>query len=170
MCAKLAGRGALAEVSCELTDRWQEAGLMEAYRADLLDRYQDGCAHTVRPSVLPDALYPDLWLTGVALEELARMPQDRPWLLWVNFPGPHEPLMCHPAGAATTVQFLNLSLAQRMRRNAAPRPRDPSWRASCNAGPMACLRAAGAAIGLRGSPASVGCPDRNVVEGDGRPP
>ena len=88
---EIAGPRALAEVSCELTDRWQEAGVMEAYCADLLDRYQDGCAHTVRPSVLPDALYPDLWLTGVALEELARMPQDRPWLLWVNFPGPHEP-------------------------------------------------------------------------------
>lgn len=88
---EIAGPRALAEVSCELTDRWQEAGVMEAYRADLLDRYQDGCVHTVRPSVLPDALYPDLWLTGVALEELARMPRDRPWLLWVNFPGPHEP-------------------------------------------------------------------------------
>lgn len=88
---EIAGPRALAEVSCELTDRWQEAGVMDAYRVDLLDRYQDGCAHTVRPSVLPDALYPDLWLTGVALEELARMPQDRPWLLWVNFPGPHEP-------------------------------------------------------------------------------
>ena len=88
---EIAGPRALAEVSCELTDRWQEADVMEAYRADLLDRYQDGCAHTVRPSVLPDVLYPDLWLTGVALEELARMPQDQPWLLWVNFPGPHEP-------------------------------------------------------------------------------
>ena len=88
---EIAGPRALAEVSCELTDRWQEAGVLEAYRADLLDRYQDGCAHTVRPTVLPDALYPDLWLTGVALEELDCMPQDRPWLLWVNFPGPHEP-------------------------------------------------------------------------------
>ena len=88
---EIAGPRALAEVSCELTDRWQEAGVLETYRADLLDRYQDGCAHTVRPSVLPDVLYPDLWLTGVALEELARMPQDQPWLLWVNFPGPHEP-------------------------------------------------------------------------------
>lgn len=40
----------------------------------------------VRPSVLPDALYPDLWLTRVALEELARLTQDNPWLLWVNLP------------------------------------------------------------------------------------
>lgn len=88
---EIAGPRALAEVSCELTDRWQEAGVLEAYRADLFERYRGGCVHTVRPSVLPDALYPDLWLTGVALEELARLPQDQPWLLWVNFPGPHEP-------------------------------------------------------------------------------
>ena len=42
-------------------------------------------------SVLPDALYPDLWLTGVAKEELTSLPDDRPWFLWVSFPGPHEP-------------------------------------------------------------------------------
>lgn len=88
---EIAGPRALAVVECELTDRWREAGVLEAYRRDLDDRYRDGCMHTVRPSVLPDALYPDLWLTGVALEELARLPEDRPWLLWVNFPGPHEP-------------------------------------------------------------------------------
>lgn len=88
---EIAGPRALAVLTCELTDRWQEAGVLEAYRADLADRYRDGCAHTVRPSVLPEGLYPDLWLTGIALEELARLPQDQPWLLWVNFPGPHEP-------------------------------------------------------------------------------
>ena len=88
---EIAGPRALAVVECELTDRWREAGVLEAYRRDLEDRYRDGCMHTVRPSMLPDALYPDLWLTGVALEELERLPQDQPWLLWVNFPGPHEP-------------------------------------------------------------------------------
>ena len=25
------------------------------------------------------------------MEGLSRLPQDRPWLLWVSFPGPHEP-------------------------------------------------------------------------------
>ena len=88
---ELAGPRALTAVECELTDRWREAGVLDAYRRDLDDRYRDGCLHSVRPSVLPDALYPDLWITGVALEELERLPQDRPWLLWVNFPGPHEP-------------------------------------------------------------------------------
>ena len=45
----------------------------------------------MRPSVLPDHLYPDIWLTGIAIEELLAMPADRPWFLWVSFPGPHEP-------------------------------------------------------------------------------
>lgn len=88
---EIAGPRALTVVSCELTDQWQDAGVLESYRRDLEDRYKEGCVHCVRPSVLPDALYPDLWLTGVALEELAQLPQDRPWLLWVSFPGPHEP-------------------------------------------------------------------------------
>lgn len=93
-------RRALAVVECELTDRWREAGVLEAYRRALETRYRDGCVHTVRPSVLPDALYPDLWLTGVALEELARLPQDKPWLLWVNFPT--SPRASRRAGACGT--------------------------------------------------------------------
>ena len=88
---EIAGPRALAEVSCELTDLWQDSGLLEKYQSDIQYRYLNGCVHTVRPSVLPIHLYPDLWLTKVALEELSRMPYDRPWLLWVNYPGPHEP-------------------------------------------------------------------------------
>jgi len=88
---EIAGPRALAYVRCELTDHWEQAGVLEPYRRDLEQRYAGGCLTTVRPTVLPDALYPDLWLTGVALEELEQLPVDRPWLLWVNFPGPHEP-------------------------------------------------------------------------------
>ncbi len=88
---EIAGPRALAVLNCELTDLWQQAGVLQAYRDDLVDRYRDGCLHCVRPSVLPDHLYPDLWLTDVAREELAALPTDQPWLLWVNFPGPHEP-------------------------------------------------------------------------------
>ena len=88
---EIAGPRALAVLDCELTDCWREAGVLEAYRADLEDRYQDGRAHCVRPTVLPDHLYPDLWLADIALEELSQLPEDRPWLLWISFPGPHEP-------------------------------------------------------------------------------
>ena len=88
---EIAGPRAMAKVDCELTDRWRDAGVLDAYRKDLKDRYDGACVHTVRSSVLPDELYPDLWLTGIALEGLAKLPEDRPWLLWVSFPGPHEP-------------------------------------------------------------------------------
>lgn len=88
---EIAGPRAMAQVECELTDHWEKAGLLEAYRADLDDRYRDGCVYTVRPTVLPDHLYPDLWLTEVALEELAALPTNKPWFLWVSFSGPHEP-------------------------------------------------------------------------------
>ena len=88
---EIAGPRALRRLSCELTDCWEKAGLLERYRRDLHERYDNDCVHTVRPTVLPDALYPDIWLTGIALEELDAMPVDRPWLLWVSFPGPHEP-------------------------------------------------------------------------------
>ena len=88
---EIAGPRAMAKLSCELTDLWRDEGVLEAYRLDLQDRYRNNCAFKVRPTILPDHLYPDLWLTTVALEELSRLPQDRPWLLWVSFPGPHEP-------------------------------------------------------------------------------
>jgi choline-sulfatase len=88
---EIAGPRALAVIHCELTDRWREAGVLQAYRQDLADRYEGGRAHLVRPSVLPEALYPDLWVGSQAVAELQAMPSERPWFLWVSFPGPHEP-------------------------------------------------------------------------------
>ena len=88
---EIAGPRAMRRIGCELSDHWRDAGLMQSYREDLKERYSNGCLHRVRPSVLPDALYPDLWLAGVALDEIKRLPDDQPWLLWVSFPGPHEP-------------------------------------------------------------------------------
>lgn len=88
---EIAGPRALAVIECELTDRWREAGVLEAYRRDLANRYEGGRAHLVQPSVLPEALYPDLWVGTEAVAELQAMPTDRPWFLWVSFPGPHEP-------------------------------------------------------------------------------
>ena len=88
---EIAGPRALSRLECELTDLWRESGVFDQYRKDLKDRYRDGRVHCVRPTVLPDELYPDLWLTGIALEELAQLPIDQPWFLWVSFPGPHEP-------------------------------------------------------------------------------
>ena len=91
---ELAGPRALRRMSCALTDDWLAAGVLEAQRTDLERRYSKGltaAAWAVRPSVLPNDLYPDLWIAERALEQLARMPKDQPWLLWVSFVGPHEP-------------------------------------------------------------------------------
>ena len=88
---EIAGPRALAEVSCSLTDAWQRAGVLEAYRADLKRRYRHGCAHHSWPSVLPAHLYPDVWLANRAIERLQRQPDQQPWLLWLSFVGPHEP-------------------------------------------------------------------------------
>jgi arylsulfatase len=91
---EIAGPKALQHVRCALTDDWEKEGWMDLYIKDLRRRYRDDQgrqAWTVRPSVLPDELYPDLWLTERALEALQRMPTQQPWLLWVSFVGPHEP-------------------------------------------------------------------------------
>lgn len=88
---EISGPRALTRTSCLLTDQWHKEGLLEKYRHDLQMRYENGCAHMVKPTILPDHLYPDIWLTGTALEELNSMPNNRPWLLWVSFTGPHEP-------------------------------------------------------------------------------
>ena len=74
-----------------MTDVWKKEGIFQSYCDDLSWRYENGCKHKVRPTCLPDHLYPDIWLTGIALEELDRMPKDQPWFLWVSFVGPHEP-------------------------------------------------------------------------------
>lgn len=88
------GPRALRRISCALTDSWQAAGVLEKQRAMLEARYSAGrtpAAWAVQPSELPLELYPDGWIAERGLEQLAAMPADRPWLLWVSFVGPHEP-------------------------------------------------------------------------------
>ena len=90
----IAGPRALRRVTCALTEAWKQAGLLEAQRADLQQRYGQGrssAAWTVRPSLLPNPLYPDIWIAERGLEALQSMPRDQPWLLWISFVGPHEP-------------------------------------------------------------------------------
>ena len=91
---EIAGPRGLRHVSCALTDAWKKAGVLEEHRADLERRYASGNeadAWAVRPTVLPDELYPDIWLARQAEQRLRALPDDRPWLLWISFVGPHEP-------------------------------------------------------------------------------
>jgi len=96
---EVAGPRALQRLECSITEAWAQAGFLESQRADLKARYGSGrspAAWHVRPTVLPNPLYPDLWVADRALEQLAAMPNDRPWLLWVSFVGPHEPFDTPP--------------------------------------------------------------------------
>lgn len=63
-----------------------ERGYAEAYIKDMKTR-----KHAVHPSVLPQDLYCDNYLTDNALNLLQRFPQNQPWFLQVNFAGPHGP-------------------------------------------------------------------------------
>ena len=91
---EIAGPRALQHVKCELTDLWEKHNLMDEYKTDLKRRYKSGNqyqAWEVRPSILPNSLYPDVWVAAKGEKALRNMPQNEPWLLWISFVGPHEP-------------------------------------------------------------------------------
>lgn len=91
---EVAGPRALRRMRCNLTDAWQREGVFDQQLADLETRYGLGRstkAWTVRPSVLPIELYPDVWIAREGIKELRTMPEKQPWFLWISFTGPHEP-------------------------------------------------------------------------------
>jgi len=71
----------------------REAGLLEAYVEDMEERLSGDLANftTTRPAPLPEEAYVDNWVGRRGLEALRSMPAE-PWLLAVNFVGPHEPM------------------------------------------------------------------------------
>ncbi|MEM6334122.1 MAG: sulfatase-like hydrolase/transferase [Planctomycetota bacterium] len=65
-----------------------ERGLLDAH---LADHPEKALQRPARPSALPADAHTDTFAADNALRLLDRAPGDRPWLLWVNFPGPHDP-------------------------------------------------------------------------------
>lgn len=91
---EIAGPRALQKVKCDITDDWEKTGVYKAHIKDLAERYKNGCneaAWQVRESVLPNSLYPDIWIASKGIEMLQKMPTKKPWFLWISFVGPHEP-------------------------------------------------------------------------------
>ena len=91
---EIAGPRALQIMQCDLTDAWKDEGVFNHYLENMKKRYQRGRteeAWSVSPSILPDHLYPDIWIANRGIEAIQRMPSDQPWLLWISFVGPHEP-------------------------------------------------------------------------------
>lgn len=66
----------------------RERGLLETHLEDHPDA---PLARPAYPTPLPRDAYTDDFCGSNALELMTRAPQDKPWCLWVNFPGPHDP-------------------------------------------------------------------------------
>jgi arylsulfatase len=87
---EIAGPRASVRSRSNLTDRWEEAGLYEAYKRDLKQRYATK-PWVARPSPLPLEHYPDVYVGQQAASYLHRYSDELPWFCWVSFSGPHEP-------------------------------------------------------------------------------
>lgn len=93
-CVEIGGPRALKEIRCELTEEWEKEGYMEEYKKDLNIRYSRRRTKEtwrVKPTILPDHLYPDIWIAEKSIKYLKEVGSGTPWLLWVSFVGPHEP-------------------------------------------------------------------------------
>jgi choline-sulfatase len=87
---EIAGPRAAARCRSQLTDRWERAGVYDAYRADLRERYANK-PWVARPSPLPLSLYADVHVGQQAAAYLREYVGEEPWCCWVSFGGPHEP-------------------------------------------------------------------------------
>lgn len=91
---EIAGPRALQIIECKLTDDWKNEGYLQKQRDDLRERYRGNNiqeAWKSRATVLPNHLYPDIWITNQATDQIDKLPNDKPWILWISFVGPHEP-------------------------------------------------------------------------------
>ena len=92
---EVAGPRALRHIRCSLTDLWEEAGLLTGFINDLDERYNKKYEKikpwVVKPTTLPNELYPDIWIADQSIKIIENIPDNKPWVLWISFVGPHEP-------------------------------------------------------------------------------
>jgi len=84
------GPHASAHVLSNMTQSWQEKGIWEGYREDVVDRVSTK-RYIVRPSVLGVEHHYDVYVGRQAASYLAGLEGQHPWFCWVSFGGPHEP-------------------------------------------------------------------------------
>lgn len=140
---EIGGPRAMTRVSCRLTDLWKEAGVLEAYREDLASRYREK-PWVVRPSPVPLELYADVYVGARARDHLRSYREQRPWMCWVSFSGPHEPWDTPPPYAGRFDPASMPPPLQADRRSRTDRPRgglDKRDRVDFEPGEVAALRA-----------------------------
>ena len=81
---EVAGPKAMRRMECELSDQWKKEGVYDEQMRDLDFRYRSGIKGNSwqrRPSVLPNHLYPDIWIADRACETIKKMTNEEPWLI-----------------------------------------------------------------------------------------
>lgn len=77
---------------CSYTNYLHSLGMFDTHSEDYRRRAAEASAATAPwPSPLAREHYTDDFCGRMALQLLDGFPQEGPWMLWVNFPGPHDP-------------------------------------------------------------------------------
>jgi arylsulfatase len=87
---EIAGPRATTASRSHMTDRWEAAGVYQAYLEDHRDRMATK-PWVVRPSPVPLEHYSDVYVGQQAKAYLQHYDAAPPWFTWVSFGGPHEP-------------------------------------------------------------------------------
>lgn len=105
------GKMAYLRANNRYTDLLQEAGVLEAFRRDLLERLAKAATDNAgdffaslnvdgidakdpwyaAPAPVPEELFIDNYVGDLAVDWLRRYDSDDPFFLWVGFCGPHDP-------------------------------------------------------------------------------
>ncbi len=90
-CEGKMGAGHRPNPSGPYTHYLHEKGLLEAFHQDYQKRIEKGWAWANWDSVLPAADFEDSFIGRKATEWIRDVPQIHPWMMFVNFVGPHSP-------------------------------------------------------------------------------
>jgi arylsulfatase A-like enzyme len=117
------GKMAYLKAESRYTELLREAGVLDAFRADLLERIAKMAADApgsfikpgdaagvdakdpwyAAPAPVPPELFIDSYVGDLAVEWLRNYDRDQPFFLWVGFCGPHDP---HDAPQAYADRYL----------------------------------------------------------------
>ena len=86
---EIGGPRACLRAMSHMTARWEDKGLLDAYRDDFRER--SAKPWVVRPSALSLDDYYDVYVGQQAKRYLSSYDRDEPWFCWVSWGGPHQP-------------------------------------------------------------------------------